>query len=773
MDMPLVFHLLVFGWLGILGTGLLMLYFTFRKKTVWKKKVILLLILFLLILISRAAVNLYGVNEAAADPDPLVLLSPLERILDSVVHALQSFSMDENYTDYIVKGKQLFSEVYGPVWGTAYAVIISLLNILAPVTGGAVLLDILIGIFPQFRIRISPWCRKVVFSELNEQSVTLAEDIFQNYQKLFPEEENDDDRRPLIIFTDAYLDQKSEESTEVYERARRINAVCIKTDLEQLSLKHSKSIHYILVDNDEQSNIKTLVGLLDVIPEEKADKKEKTNWFRNLFGKEENGFRRIRIYVIFHSEEACKLADNICRKKNTQNRCLVRTINDYAHAAAALMADMPLFVPLLESKQAASIPEVTGKTVSFGQFRTQYDDVGRIGGVIPERELRVTILGSGNIAEEVFKTVFWCGQMSGIQLVMNIISMDTTQMMRRMRSRCPEIFRTCVLQKNGACSDAKKKPKELLKIYRNSELTNPPYAVINWWNRYNAENIKEYPPGILKNTHYYVVALGEDKKNSEVTLMLKRELSRLMLEQEPGLRPVITTPVYDNRLADSLLSADITKVYEPYVFPFATLKKRYSCSNIFFSDFYREAEKTEELYGEKQQEEYYKDSYNYWSNIAKVIHAPYKMYGLGRITKYTEGGTDRYSFEYKKGSLDEHEQTVFRWMEKRRWNAYMRTRGFIRMTDTQHKQLYASQELHKDLENKLHNCLVECSLKKVMDPQTYPQDFDMFDNLDMVAVRVYEMETESRCRSGKGLKEKDYKKYDGIGYDPAAEKLIS
>ena len=77
-------------------------------------------------------------------------LGIFETIMDSFVHTLQSFSMDEDYTKYVEHGKAALSDI--AVCAEVYGIIISILNVMAPILGGAVILDILIGIFPTLKI---------------------------------------------------------------------------------------------------------------------------------------------------------------------------------------------------------------------------------------------------------------------------------------------------------------------------------------------------------------------------------------------------------------------------------------------------------------------------------------------------------------------------------------------------------------------------------------------------------------------------------------------
>lgn len=201
---------------GVLSVVILVLFalpfFVFCKRKNYN--IIISLYVLCLVFAMRLAVTLVG------DPEGTENFNIVERIFDSFVHALQTFSMDEGYTEYTKVGKEILSANGYSSWAFAYGIFISLLNILAPVIGGALLLDILTGVFPTLRIALNPFKHKYVFSGLNEMSIALAEDIYDNnnYKEINPKCMF----KPLIIFTDSYVDDESEVSSELLARAKKL-----------------------------------------------------------------------------------------------------------------------------------------------------------------------------------------------------------------------------------------------------------------------------------------------------------------------------------------------------------------------------------------------------------------------------------------------------------------------------------------------------------------------------------------------------------------------
>ena len=235
---------------------------TNRLRSVRNKPVNGVLCLTFLMLLSvwslRYAVGYFTVLREGSNAE----LAWYEEIFNSIVHALQTVSMDEDYTDYIVNGKDMIRTLYSQdSWlVTGYGVYASLLNFLAPVLGGAFIFDVLISFFPVVRLRmleLIPWKKKYYFSELNEQSLSLAKSLTDSRQA----EKGERWHRPVIVFTDAYPDDTSESNTELMDAARMIGAICVRQDLLHIVKRGGKMKELLLIDETELHNIRTLADL--------------------------------------------------------------------------------------------------------------------------------------------------------------------------------------------------------------------------------------------------------------------------------------------------------------------------------------------------------------------------------------------------------------------------------------------------------------------------------------------------------------------------------
>lgn len=702
----------------------------------------------ILVWLFRFWVGVYSINAANG-------VSKIEELFNSLIHALQTFSMDEDYTEYTLAGKELLESWDQPLLSAVYGIVISILNVVAPVLGGALLLDILAGIFPGIRLHFRIRKHKFVFSELNEASVALAEDICRgdNYKKIMEGSHFNEGfsgrlrrRKPMLVFSDAYLDRESEASSELFERARSAGAVCVKADLLHISLRHSRSIYYFLIDADPKGNISALSRLLD------RDKKGRTLWPEKEF----QGETATKVFVFAQEDTDSMMVDRICGNADyasPDSKITVRVIRDYRNAVVNLMYDVPLFLPLLSKPKEK------------------------------RKELYVAILGSGQLAEEAFKAVFWCGQMIGIQLHINVVSKNAASMKWRMEEKYPELLESC------------KAGSPLLNTHRvRPSAKNPPYSSAfpsgniddGFIDVDDASHFAEYPDGLLDQADYFIVALGSDQKNISVADQLRHyRTKKTWLGGVACHCPVIAPVVFDINLAKAIEILN-PKDRGPYLVPFADLEGRFSCKNVFMENFRKQAILSGELYNAVKQPEKKKSELEYvnWANLAKAVHAPYKLFALGMLSGVSLE-KDEGRFEIKTyPELSRKQKEELAWMEHRRWNAFLRTEGFTCPTREEYDRYYSIQnqssekkDIHKSILLKLHPCLVESGTVRTKLPESkeeYDCLKDEYDLLDYVSMYGYHIQSAAlrQPETSDGLKAMDYKQYDYMDKDQSLKDLM-
>lgn len=653
-------------------------------------------------------------------------LTVAETLFDSLLHAIQTFGMDDDYTLYTVAGKEYLLSGGFPWLASVYGIVMSVLNIFAPILGGALLLDILLGVLPELRLRFSSRRHKFVFSELNDESITLAEDICrdQNYRNLIPMGRFD--RKPAILFADAYCDDDSESSAELHSRAGDIGAICVKKDLLHISLKRSKSVNYFLIDVDAHANISTLSQLLE-------GREDGTRLWPVDPSREEP---ISRIFVFRQDDSGKALIKRICEDhKAAADQILIRQVPDQMNAAINLMYEVPLFLPLL--------------------FKSGDQ----------KRELHITILGSGPLAEETFKAAYWCGQMADVRVHMHVLDRNASAMEQRVRDIYPELLESC---RSGS-------PLLRVRPFDERGGYNPPYfETAEFLDMAGMDCVSGYPAAVLENTDYYIVALETDEQNLLIANQLKLHAARRAMDSGSPVHPVIAPAVEDQRLARA---AQVLKpgAYEPYFVPFASLESRYSCKNVFLTSFTEQTVSIKSIYRKENQKKDQDDGYTNQSSAARAVHAPYKLFGLGLIRQVDlEKDIDlRYRVEGPVQLTPEQEHQ-FAWVEHRRWNAFIRSQGFICPTREQYDRFFALWHETKSIGLKLHPCLVESQL--IPEPLPDGPDFDRsrYDYLDYVSMYTYSLKTRQagKAETAAGLADADYKKWDYRKYDAAVDALL-
>ncbi len=721
----------------------------------------------------RYAVGLYHLSTICDHN-----MTKFEEFCGSIVHALQTFSMDADYEAYLENSKQMMGFITNNslVWRNAMGAYASLLNVVAPVLGGALIFEIIANIFPRFCLYMSSllfWKHKYYFSELNEGAIALVKSIREeNSKKAFSFI-----RRPIIVFTDVYVDRHEEKDSELLRTAKMLGAICVRDDLAHVPKRRHRlgEKWFFLVDVNEAANIQALVDLSDEYN------------FRFLKGSTICLFVEGDSYANVES----RIRDKLKNQKKFKEKELptIVPIQYYRNLVSNLLVEIPLYEPLVASEQ----DRLRSRAAEGG------DDNLEPCGISERRDLTVTILGNGIIGTEALLSSYCFGQMLGVRLNINVVSKDKEEdFYSKLNYINPEILEST---KAGA---------DILSCGKNKY--NPPYATVSYcefdarsggfWGRSPKENetdlsgeeeksadaIEKWFDKMLE-TDYFIIALGSDKDNLDVATKLYTRLGEAFLKQRRKKNCVIAYVIYDSDLCealnnDCLRSLNNDKSSNIYMRAFGSLREVYSYSNIFMSDHGAHAEETGEAYnvGKIQEEALrnvkrkkgYGDDYTLWANLSRAMHLKYKVFSLGWINTSV--------FDYGENSYDIHKEQVEKaclryklistghtkgieqsyveqmqkasyalsWLEHRRWNAFTRVKGF-RSTAAFADYYASSPDKHKQMSLKLHPCLVESDIDQPMVDKC--EILKGGDRLDEFSIRIFELK--------KGLaEEKKKERYD-------------
>lgn len=169
-------------------------------------------------------------------------LSGLNGFISAFHHTLRMFVLDGE-----LEPIKTFADQYAGSYATLFFLTAEISYILGPLLTGGVILSFFENTFSYLVLYTHPFSNYFVFSDLNEQSLCLAESIKTNFPKT------------RIVFTDVYTDE-TEASTELQTAAADLGALCFKCDLLALRLgvhkRTSRLIRLFIMGKDEDEKIK-------------------------------------------------------------------------------------------------------------------------------------------------------------------------------------------------------------------------------------------------------------------------------------------------------------------------------------------------------------------------------------------------------------------------------------------------------------------------------------------------------------------------------------
>ncbi|MBQ7849479.1 MAG: hypothetical protein IJ343_07155 [Clostridia bacterium] len=352
--------------LVVLGALVLLLC----RKSARLKLMLLTLVAMLAVMCIRVPLYLQGGGEGRAMDMPAA-------VVQGFAHALQAVTLAEDMDGPVEEGSALLEEEKHPLAVDFYRIYSVALSILAPVLGGALLLEALAAFFPYLRLRLPGWRPVFVFSRVNPQAVTLAGSILE-------------DIPARIVFQQTATAQE-EASEALVQRVKDMGAICLngEASLRQLS-GWIRSVTYVFIDPNEQENIKDLARRLAEAPEK--------GWIRRK--------RCVRCYAFAQSREAEKTIDALAERHVGRANQIVCMLNVQENVAQHILEHHPLH------EYAAEGPEGT-------------------------KELRVLVVGSDAQAEHFFANAYVCGQMHDTRLTVTVTAPDAESFARRLHANAP------------------------------------------------------------------------------------------------------------------------------------------------------------------------------------------------------------------------------------------------------------------------------------------------------------------------------------------------
>lgn len=275
-----------------------------------------------------------------------------------------------------------------------------------------------------------------------------------------------------------------------------------------------------------------------------------------------------------------------------------------------------------------------------------------------EKEINALVVGLDARGREMLRALPWFCQMTGYRLTVHAFCRSAAEQ-KKMESLCPELFDEGYNGKFGTTQDACYRIGfHLLSCFESREFDEEISAI--------------------ERVSFAFVSLGSDETNIRIAVKLR------MLAERGAQSPVIFAVTENSEAIPALCKKEgelCNYKGQSYRIAFVgSTETEFSAANILSSELEQKALERHMKWGKEK--DFWQSEYCYRSSVASAIHKKYKIYcGIP--------GADLPPEE-----RNEDDRWALRRLEHQRWNAYMRSEGYV----------FAPKR--NDLA-KMHPCLIE------------------------------------------------------------------
>ena len=569
--------------------------------------------------------------KEVAKTAPPIFESGFLNFLSALHSTIRLFVIDGDYQTIL----DFSAESLEGNWVHVYNAVAAVLHIACPLLTARGIVSLFYNFTAYLRYYSGYFKDTYIFSDLNERSIKLARNLKKK------------DSNRMIVFTDVFK-ANDEESYELIEQAQEIDAILFKNDITVINFRfHSPKtiLYFFIIGEDDSENINQTIYLSKPnnkknrppVPGYKSD--YKSDYLPNGYDYErKGGDTKIYLFTIHSSSE--QLLSSI-----SPQFLKLRRVNDVQSLIYKLLYDEGhyIFQSASESGNIISHP-ITGEPVK-------------------EKIISAVVVGLGLHGTEILKALPWFCQLYPYRVEITAFDKDKVAESRFI-SQCPELMSE---QHNG---DYETDGEAHYKITVNPGL--PEGCNVN---------SKEFDNAIekLENATYVIVALGNDDLNVQVAAKI-----RILLKRK-GKHPFIHAIVYNPDKQSLLQKGSIATGIMYDIHPTGDTSINFSEECIIGSELERAAENRHLAWAhtDEEKEAVWKYDYNYRSSIAAVIHKKFKNKFKVEIGKTDEGEPIYYYHEGVPGAdlpKEERKDPKYEYlgkMEHQRWNAYVRSEGYV------------------------------------------------------------------------------------------------
>ena len=254
----------------------------------------------------------------------------------------------------------------------------------------------------------------------------------------------------------------------------------------------------------------------------------------------------------------------------------------------------------------------------------------------PEKLISAVILGIGKHGTEMLKALPWFCQMDGYRVQIHAFDKDP-RAQEAFTVQCPELMAS---DRNGTYVDGEAQYK--LKIHSGVDIFSPAFE----------KEIRD-----IGQITYVFVALGDDSLNTQTAVTMR------MLSERMGIHPYIHAIVYATSKKQSLETVTDYRGHSYDIHYIGDLQSTFCKEAIFDSQLHHIALQRHLRWGNEGS--FWAYEFNFHSSIAAAIHLK-----MRQICKMPWAGKSE-------AELTIEERDALERLEHRRWNAYMRSEGYV------------------------------------------------------------------------------------------------
>lgn len=272
------------------------------------------------------------------------------------------------------------------------------------------------------------------------------------------------------------------------------------------------------------------------------------------------------------------------------------------------------------------------------------------------KTISAVVVGMGNHGTEMVKALTWFCQMDGYKLKIHAFDRDPLAE-EKFIAKAPELMSE---DYNGV--DIEGEAQYTIRVHPSIDVASITFA-------------KEISK--INDATYVMVALGNDDVNINTAFNLRMYFERLKIH------PVIQEIVYNSQQKKALKGIKNYRGQEYDIEFIGDMESSYTEDVIINSELEGDALKRHMKWG--KEEEFWTYEYNYRSSMASAIHMK------ARIKCGIPGATK------KEEELTDEERNIIEALEHRRWNAYMRSEGYVFSGSKEKSSRNDLAKMHHDL----------------------------------------------------------------------------